>query len=285
MLKVQILAMGSVAMIGALALMAVIFFRLSEEAKEKFTVVCTAFACGAMLTNAILNMVPEAVEHGNLGWILVGMFVSWLASLFAERTPNKKKCTVCLEDGTQASAPAPAPRSPAGSLLAELHRRVRNLFVEPDKHVHSMAGTIIYAHMFDNFNDGAGIAAQFLMGIPQGIQTALSVVLHELGEEISYYFLLQKWGFTRLGAILINFMSALWALVGCGLVLAAVAWVTGLAGWTNGFCAGVFLYVALSGLVPEMRNEKDDKRKIAMIVFVVIGAALVYTLYHFLPEA
>jgi zinc transporter ZupT len=285
MLQVQILAMGSVAMIGAVALMAVIFFRLSEEAKEKFTVICTAFACGAMLTNTILNMVPEAVEHGNLVWILVGMFVSWLASLFAERTPNKKKCTVCLEDGTVATAAAPALQPPVVSFVRQWRARVRALFVEPGKHVHSMAGTIIYAHLFDNFNDGAGIAAQFLTGIPQGIQTAMSVILHELGEEISYYFLLQKWGFTRLGAILINFMSALWALVGCGLVLAAVAWITGLAGWTNGFCAGVFLYVALSGLVPEMRNEKDDKRKMAMVLFVLIGAALTYALYHFLPEA
>jgi zinc and cadmium transporter len=280
--NVYILAFGSVSMIGALALMAIIFFRLSEEAKAKFTVICTAFACGAMLTNAILNMVPEAVEHGNLGWILIGMFVSLLASVFSERTPNKKTCPVCLEDASESSTGS-LPSAPG--FFAKLRARVRGLFVDPDKHVHSMAGTIIYAHMFDNFNDGAGIAAQFLISIPHGIQTALAVVLHELGEEISYYFLLQKWGFTRLGAILINFMSALGALVGCGLVLAAVAWVAGFAEWTNGFCAGVFLYVALSGLVPEMRNEKDDKRKMVMVLFVAVGSALVYTLYHFFPGA
>lgn len=284
MFSTQIWALGSVSMIGALALFAIVFFRLKEQAKERFTLICTAFACGAMLTNAILNMLPDAVEHGDLGWVLIGMFVSWLVSLLPLRTPDTERCGLCREEIEDGNRTAVTIKAPPKGLLARLFAGVRKFFVAPDKHVHSMAGTIIYAHLFDNFNDGAGIAASFLLGIPHGIQTALSVIMHEIGEEISYFFLLQKWGFSRLGAIMVNFTSAMFALAGCYLVLQAVHWVLGFADWTTGFCGGVFLFIGLSGLVPEMRNESGVKRKLGMVFFVALGFAVVFSLYHFLPE-
>ncbi|MFH0955154.1 MAG: ZIP family metal transporter [Candidatus Micrarchaeota archaeon] len=125
-----------------------------------------------------------------------------------------------------------------------------------------------------NFVDGVVIAGSFLVSIPLGVTTTLAVILHEIPQEISDFGVLLHAGFSVKKALFFNFLSALIAMVGAGVIFFAhdsLGFFGNLNLFLVPFTAGGFIYIAGADLVPELQKETAIGKTILQFLFLVLG--------------
>jgi len=141
---------------------------------------------------------------------------------------------------------------------------------------HSLSYLILIGDGFHNFIDGLILAASFLTSFELGITTFFAVALHEIPQEIGDFGVLVYGGFSKMKALLFNFASALTVIIG-GLV---GYFIMGNIGWLAvsliPFTAGSFMYIAASGLIPEIKKETSWKKSVAALGAFAIGISLMY---------
>ena len=111
-----------------------------------------------------------------------------------------------------------------------------------------MAGYLnLAADAAHNFTDGLMLGANFLSGPRQGLSATLAILFHEVPHEVGDVAILMQAGFSKWAAIRAQLSTALGALLGTLVGLAA--------GRTNSallqcFTAGGFIYVATVDVLP-----------------------------------
>lgn len=135
---------------------------------------------------------------------------------------------------------------------------------------------IVIGDSIHNFVDGAAIAATFMVSIPLGILTTFAVAVHEIPQEIGDFGILLHQKVKRKKIILINLLSSLFSILG-----AIFAFLLGESfGFFTvlllGFSAGLFLYIALSDLVPEIHNENKRGKAFGETLCLFLGVLVVY---------
>lgn len=65
-----------------------------------------------------------------------------------------------------------------------------------------------------NFIDGMIIGTAYIVSLPVGIATTLAVIFHEIPHELGNFLILLYAGFTKKKAVLFNFLSAVFAILG-----------------------------------------------------------------------
>ena len=124
-----------------------------------------------------------------------------------------------------------------------------------------------------NFIDGLVIMAGFSVNLPLGIAVALSIIFHEIPQEISDFGVLIYAGFSRRKALLYNLISAGLALLGVIGGYLLLKNIDHLNNFLLPFTAGGFIYIAASDLVPELHKENHPGRSI--ISFIVFLSAII----------
>ncbi|MCB5190779.1 ZIP family metal transporter [Methylobacillus arboreus] len=213
----------------------------------KFADKMVAFAVGVLLTFALTDMLPEAVEQGlplhDAGWILLaGIIAFFLLEKMAlwrhghhEILPHHKVSMIVIGDG--------------------LH----------------------------NFVDGILIAAAFLTDPALGWAAAVTVMAHEIPQEISDFMVLLDSGLSKRRALFLN------ALSGAAMVLGGVL------GWLAlesaqaaipvilVIAGSSFIYIAVADLVPELhrkRSLKDGAIQLGLILSGIATSLLAQHLHH-----
>ena len=207
---------------------------------EGFAKNLIAFAAGALLAVAFLDLLPEAVEESAganaLTWALGGFVLFFFAEkfirLFHHHHGHGEKPTTYL---------------------------------------------VIVGDGIHNFIDGIIIAIAFLTSIPLGITTALAVAAHEIPQEIADMGILLANGVQKRKALLLNFLSALTALIGALVALVFSDFILNYLYIFLAIAAGHFIYIAAADLIPELHESTQDDRKSYQIFFFVIGILAVYT--------
>ena len=143
---------------------------------------------------------------------------------------------------------------------------------------------VLFDDMIHNAIDAGAIAATFLISVPLGIFTTLSVALHEIPHELGDYAILISAGFSRKKALLYNFYSELVAFAGVGIVLLLNVNLESLASF-SAFSAGVFLYVAAVDLIPELHKSSNKRYYMINSLLVIVGLLVMLALGNLLPEA
>ncbi|XP_055612078.1 zinc transporter foi [Uranotaenia lowii] len=128
-------------------------------------------------------------------------------------------------------------------------------------HVHSPPGSlsavawmVIMGDGLHNFTDGMTIGAAFANNIAGGFSTAIAVFCHELPHELGDFAVLLKAGMSARDAVYYNLLSSILSFFGMviGILIghqaAASAWVFSVA-------AGLFLYIALVDMIPELTSS------------------------------
>ncbi|MBI3333929.1 ZIP family metal transporter [Candidatus Pacearchaeota archaeon] len=149
-----------------------------------------------------------------------------------------------------------------------------------EKHVHPFAYTNLVGDGLHNFIDGAIIAGSYLISIPAGIATTIAVALHEIPQEIGDFGVLLHAGFSKRKALLMNFASALFAILGAVITLWLGSSVEGLISYLIPLAIGGFLYIAGSDLIPELHKHSHHIRAtllqlLAFIIGIGVMAALI----------
>ncbi|XP_055959324.1 zinc transporter ZIP4 isoform X2 [Patella vulgata] len=134
----------------------------------------------------------------------------------------------------------------------------------------SLAWMVIVGDAIHNFADGLAIGAAFTGQLSSGLSTSIAVICHELPHELGDFAVLVSTGMSIKKALILNFVSSLTAFAGlyvgiaAGKLEAATEWIF-LVG------AGMFLYVALANLLPELQKYFQEHRTWQMFLAQNIG--------------
>lgn len=247
MITIYMYAFASVIIVSLVSLVGVFALSVREEILRKYIFIFISLAVGALLGDAFIHLIPEALEsyiNGTLVSVLVivGILIFFILEKFLHWHHHGEDETV------------------------------------PE--IHPVGKLIIVSDGVHNFIDGIIIGVSFMVSIPVGIATTLAVILHEIPQEVGDFAVLLHSGYTKTRALWLNFLSALCAVLGvlAAFILGEVGEIFTL--WILPLAAGGFVYIAVADLIPELQKTKGIKHSIAQVASVIVGvfAMVVLTL-------
>src|SRR3989338_1735653 len=181
MLSVWLYTIISVLAVSIIGLIGIFFLSIKSEKLEKLLVYMISFSAVALLGDAFIHLLPEAVKtSGFTIMISLSVLAGIGFSFVAEKIIHWRHC-----------------HHPTTS-----------------SHPHHLTKMNLVGEGVHNFIDGIIIATSYLISIPVGIATTIAVILHEIPQEISDFGVLVYGGYTRTKALLANFLISLTALLG-----------------------------------------------------------------------
>lgn len=232
--------LGATLFVSLISFVGVFTLAMKKKDLEKSILLLVALSAGALMGGAFLHLIPEAVESSIGENVFLFVLIGFIAFFFIEKVLHWRHCH------------------------------------EEHCEVHSFAYMNIFGDGVHNFIDGLIIAASFMVDVHVGIVSTTAIILHEVPQEIGDFGVLLHGGFSRAKALLLNFVSALTAIVGgiVGYILSGVAETFTL--MLLPFAAGGFIYIAASDLIPELRNEKKIDRSLLIFLTFLIGVFMMY---------
>lgn len=235
----------AITLISSISLVGVFFLSMAAHTVRSLLFVFVSIAVGALLGDAFIHLLPEAVE--SLGaqafwWALGGMGIFFVLEKFLHWHHHHE---------------------PHGSETPDCD--------DCHEHVAPFGRLVIISDVLHNIIDGIIIAAAFLLSPAAGLATTIAVALHELPQEIGDFGVLVHAGYTRARALFANFASALSAFMGAAVVFIVGTEVTELIPIFSAIAAGAFIYIATVDLVPELHRAPKTKETLLQLVAILCG--------------
>ena len=228
----------SVFLISLISFVGVFTLGIKAQRLKKVPIYFVSFSAGALFGDVFIHLLPEVVEEHGFGLnIGIGVLVGIVLFFILEKFVHWQHCHVPEEKG----------------------------------HVHPFTYSILVGDALHNFIDGLIIGASYLVSIPAGVATTLAVLLHEIPQEIGDFGVLVHGGFSKGKALLLNFLSALTAVLGVIIALALSGTIESISLILVPIAAGGFIYIAGSDLIPELHkhSEKFGESLGHLIVFIL----------------
>jgi len=150
-------------------------------------------------------------------------------------------------------------------------------------HAYSLAPMNLIGDGLHNFIDGLVIGASYLIDINLGIVVTVSIIFHEVPQEIADFGVLLYSGMSKKKALFFNFISALFSLLGAGISIFFASNIPGFLSFILPFAAGNFLYIASSNLLPQLHRHCGLKESFIHILSLIGGVVLVLLLTVYGP--
>ncbi len=152
-------------------------------------------------------------------------------------------------------------------------------------HTHLDASRILVSDAIHNIGDGIVIAASFAASAFLGAMTTLSILVHEMLQETSEFFVLRQAGFSTRKAFTYNFFTSSTVLIGAIGGYLLLEQFEALELPLLGLAAGAYLIVVFHDLIPHSFNAARERgHYIKHLIFFATGAALMITLTALLPH-
>lgn len=307
----------SIALLSALIVSTVSFigaatFFFNDNILKKVMNLLLALAAGAMMGNALLHMLPHALEQAEHAERPAIVQTQGQSQAPAQHVHQHGSHSHHDHDHDHDAEAAPAAEhdhdhdhdavkdeAPGGqtSQKAEAHEHSHHglsvmaimllgFFVlfgldltllsigrNDDEGVKPLGYLVLFSDGMENFMDGLVIGAAYLVSIPVGISATIAIFLHEVPMELGDFAVLRHSGFSRSKALFLNFLSACVSLVGVALAVVLGTTFSGFVAFATPFAAGAILYLAASGLLPQLRKQGNGKEKVAYFFMTVLGVA------------
>ncbi len=242
-------ALTSVIIVSVLSLVGVLALAMKKDFLKKILLILVAFSAGALIGGAFLHLLPEAVEIVGSFNTAISLYLFFGILLF---------------------------------FILEKFLRWRHCHdIDCDRHPKHLGTMNLVGDAAHNFIDGVLIGSSYLVSIPLGITVTIAVIAHEIPQELGDFGVLLHSGFKIKKAIIYNFLSALTAVVGTVVALLIGTRIESFIYLMLPLTAGGFIYIALSGLVPELHKEKGAGKSLIQLVAFVAGFTIMYLLLLF----
>lgn len=146
----------------------------------------------------------------------------------------------------------------------------------PDIKIKPVGMLIFFSDSVHNLIDGIIIGVSYLISIEVGIATTIAVILHEIPQEISDFGILIHAGYSRAKALLVNFISALFAILGTAIAFMLQGSIEQFIPIVLALGAGGFIYIAGSDLVPELHKTSNIKNSVIQFLMILVGIGLMF---------
>jgi len=130
---------------------------------------------------------------------------------------------------------------------------------------------ILIGDAFHNFVDGIVIAAAFLIDPFIGFTVSISVIAHEIPQEIGDLAILLDKNYTKKKAFLYNTLSGLTTIPGAILGYFVLDLINLAIPYVLAISAASFMYIALSDLTPELHKKVGMKYTIYQLILILVG--------------
>ena len=217
-----------------------IFLLLKESIIKKYLFYLVSFAAGSMLGAAFLDLLPEAFESGFKETVPIFILIGILTFFAMEK------------------------------FLHWHHHHTG----KKEVHVFNYLNTI--GDGLHNFLDGAIIAVSFLSSTKLGIVVTIAVVAHEIPQEIGDFAILIYGGWSRLKASVINFLTALTAVIGALAAYFYSGFIENSSLYIMSFAIGGFIYIAGTDLIPEIQKETEIKKSGIQFALMILGILAIF---------
>lgn len=245
MIETWIYTLVSVFVVSLISLLGVLTFSVEIERLRKILMYLVSFSAGALLADAFIHLLPGVTaDSGFTLTISLSLLGGILVFFILEKVIKWQHC-----------------HDP-----------------ECEEHIRSFAYMNIFGDALHNFIDGVIIAASYIISLNVGIATTLAVIFHEIPQEIGEFGLLLHGGFSRTRALLVNFLSALTAVLGAVVALFISGTVSDMQNILVPIAAGGFIYIAGSDLIPEMHKELSLRKSIIQIISLLLGVVIMVML-------
>jgi len=237
-------AIVSVVIVSLLSVIVAIPLYYKKKVSQSLLVFLLSMSVGVLLATVFLDFLPEAVSHkytlGVALYILAGFLVMFVLEKLVH-CHHEKKCA-----------------------NGECHG-----------HGYHLAPINLIGDGIHNFIDGLVIAGAYAVNISLGITATISIIFHEIPQEIADFGVLLYSGMSKKKALLFNFLSAATAILGTIVGLLLVNRLHGFTNFIIPFAAGNFLYIAASNLVPELHRHCKMKDTFLHLLAIVIGIGII----------
>lgn len=222
------------------SLVGIFFINKNFNKLKQISFIFVSFSTGALITGAILHLLPEALDKNpnSIYSVIFGIFFFFILETFLKwRHCHDFKCEQ-----------------------------------------HTFVPLNLFGDSLHNFIDGLLIASSFLTNYKLGFITTLGVIFHELPQELGDYGVLIYGGLKPKRALKLNYLVSLTAILGGILGYFLLEKLEILIPFVLGVTSGNFLYLSMTDLIPELHKKMSIKDNIIKTFFIILGIILMIIL-------
>lgn len=234
-----------------LSLLGGVFLLLKKKWHHDFSLKMTSISAGVLLGTSFLDLFPEAAKHmkNGEGNIFIPALAGIILFFLLERT------------------------------LLWFHHHHEAEHFKPSVWMVTLGDGV------HNFIDGVAIAASYLVNPALGMTTAIAVAAHEIPQEIADFSILLARGLRKDKALLFNLASAFASIAGAITVYFFASYVNEYLAVIIAFSGGMFAYIALSDLIPELHHEHSLENSVYHALLFLGGILVVFLFKMFIVES
>ncbi len=239
----------SVLIVSLMSFVGILFLSFKQNFLQKIIFILVSFAVGAMFGGSFFHLIPEIMEKHSHNLapsinIMIGIIVFFILEKF---------------------------------LHWHHDHDVNHEFISTKP----LGILTLTSDSFHNFIDGILIGSAYLVDIKLGIATTIAIVLHEIPQEIGEFGILIHAGFKKTKALLFNFLSACFSILGAILTLLLGEFINDLQYIVIAFAAGGFIYIAGSDLIPELHKKNEFWQSLIQLISIIAGLLLMYLFAYY----
>lgn len=245
MLQSTLYALTSVVIVSLISVIFAVPFLLKKKVSDKTLLFLLSVSVGVLLGTVFMKFIPEITGHGYHLETAVYILSGFLLFFIVEKMVHWRHSRKCQECDCGHS------------------------------HAYHLAPVNLIGDGIHNFIDGLVIAGSFAVDITLGIAATISIIFHEIPQEIADFGVLLYSGLSKKKALFFNFLSAATAIIGTIFGLILIGRLEGFEHFIIPFAAGNFIYIAASNLVPQLHRHCKMKDSILHILAIIMGIGII----------
>ncbi|MCX5712427.1 MAG: ZIP family metal transporter [Candidatus Omnitrophica bacterium] len=229
-------AIGASIFVSLVSLIGIFSLFFKENLLEKILIPLIAFSAGGLIGGAFLHIMPEAIRDYGDKNVFLYLIVGFIVFFILEKYLHWRHCHKGGECKT-----------------------------------HPFTYLNLFGDAIHNFTDGLAIGASFVIGIHFGLITTFVIILHEIPHEIGNFGVLVYGGFSRVKALIFNFITALTCILGASAGFLLSEKIKSFSMYLLPIIAGGFVYIAACDLIPEIHkgdNNTNSRSLISVFAFL-----------------